>query len=380
MRSFCEDLPIIVVLVLSLLFLPAYVLAANNTLEVQCVDKSGNPVAGVKVEIQNLENQKWKDKKSDPKGIARFDKADDGVYRVRSRKEGYAPALYEFVALKGDKQETIKLQFEPGADRPLYFEEQGRISGPQAMEALRAGVEDLKAGKFTDAENKMKTSLTLNPSNPETHFNLAIAYIQQGKWQEGEAELKTVSRITGALMQMKQPEGQPNVYAQIHENAEGILPKLQGLKLRAEGSENLKKKNFKEAATQFQESLKYIGDDPDTYYNLALCQANARMFDEAQQSIQKAIGMKPTEKAYTDLKQQIEGLKENDSVQKAQAIVDQGEALFKNGDYAGGSAEVPGSKNDVAVEGPSHRDDLDRQGGSRLKPPGSGTTGIQASY
>ena len=149
MRSFCEKLSVIIVLVLSLLFLPAYVLAANNSLEIQCIDKSGNPVVGVKVEIQNIENQKSKDKKSDPKGIARFDKVDDGVYRIMSRKEGFAPALYEFVALKGDKQETVKLQFEPGADHPLYFEEQGKTAVPQAVETMKAGLEDLKAGKFS---------------------------------------------------------------------------------------------------------------------------------------------------------------------------------------------------------------------------------------
>ncbi len=351
MKSFRKTLAVIIVLVLSLLCLPAYILAANNTLEVQCVDKSGNPVAGVKVEIMNLENQKWKDKKSDPKGIARFDKSDDGVYRIRSRKEGFAPALYEFVALKGDKQESVKLVFEPGADHPLYFEEQGKSAGPQAMEALKGGVEDLRAGKYDDAINKLKTSLTLNPSNPEAHFNLAIAYIQQKKWDEGEVELKAVSRITGALMQMKIPEGQPNVYAQINQNSEGILQKLQGFKLRSEGSDFLQKKSFKEAAQKFQESLKYIADDPDTYYNMALAQAQAKMFPEAQQSIQKAISMKPAEKAYTDLKQQIDGLKEQDTVQKAQVIVDAGEALFKSNDFAGAMQKYQEAKGMLPPKG-----------------------------
>ena len=335
MRSFRGNLSVITFLVLSLLFLPAYLLAANNTLEIQCVDKAGNPVAGVKVEIQNIENQKWKDKKSDPKGIARFEKVDDGVYRVRSRRPGFAPALYEFVPLKGDKQQSIKLLYEPGADHPLYFEEEGKTSISQAVEAMKAGLEDLKASKFTDAENKFKAALSLYPSSPDAHYYLGITYGQQNKWDLAEPELKAASQVTGALMEVKQPEGQTSPYVQMHQNVEGLLQKIPGLKLLAQGSENLKTKNFKEAAAAFQESLKYIPDNADAYYNMALAQASDKMFDEAQQNIQKAIAMKPAEKAYTDLKQQIDGLKEQNTVQKAQAIVDQGEALFKSNDYAG---------------------------------------------
>ena len=333
MRSYHASLSVIIVL--SLLLFPAYVLAASNTIEIQCIDKSGNPVAGVKVEIQNIESQRWRDKKSDPKGIVRFEKLEDGVFRVRSRKEGYVPALYEFVAIKGDKEQSIKLQFEPGADHPLYFEDQGRAAGPQAMEALKASLDDIKAGKLSDAENKLKTVLTLTPSSPDAHYYLGIAYGQDNKWDLAVPELKAALEISDALMQIKQPQGQTSPYAQLHQSVEALLQKVPGLKALAQGSENLKNKNYKEAAAMFQESLKYIPDNADAYYNMALAQAQGKMFDEAQQSIQKAVAMKPTEKAYADLKQQIDGLRDQESAQKAQAIVDQGEALFKNNDYAG---------------------------------------------
>ena len=177
--------------------------------------------------------------------------------------------------------------------------------------------------------------MSLYPTSPDAHYYLGVAYGQENKWDLAEPELKAASQISGALMQVKLPQGQASPYAQMHQTVEGLLQKIPGLKLLAQGSENLKNKNFKEAAAAFQESLKYIPDNSDAYYNMALAQANAKMFDEAQQTIQKAIAMKPAEKAYADLKQQIDGLKEQDSVQKAQAIVDQGEALFKNSDYAG---------------------------------------------
>ena len=65
--------------------LPAF--GQSNTLEVKCLDQSGNPVSGVKVVIAPMENNKPKDKKSDGKGIAEFGKLDDGVYRIFGRKE-----------------------------------------------------------------------------------------------------------------------------------------------------------------------------------------------------------------------------------------------------------------------------------------------------
>lgn len=349
MKSFRDNLPVVMVLVLTLVSLPAYVLAANNTLEIQCVDRSGNPVAGAKVEIQNVETQKWKDKKSDAKGIARFDKADDGIYRIRSRKDGFSPALYEFVALKGDKQETVKLQFEAGTDHPLYFEEQGKETSQKAMEALRAGLEDLKANKFADAENKLKTALTMNPFSPDANYFLGVANLQQNKYSEAEECFKTAARVAGALTQLKQPEGsqQPNPYANMAQNAGTLVQKMPGFKLRAEGSANLQKSNFTGAVASFKEAIKYFPDDSDIYYNLALAQAQAKSFDEAEQNIQKAISMKAGDKGYTDLKTQIEGLKENEKVKKAQAMLDEGEALFKKNDFAGALQKYQEAKQSV---------------------------------
>jgi len=335
------------------MLLPAYVLAASNTLDVKCVDKSGAVVAGAKVEIQKIDfqnpDQKWKDKKSDNNGLARFDKMDDGVYRVLSRKPGFAPALYEYVVLKGDKQENINLLFEPGADHPLYFEPpkaqaQGEEGKPapavqsmvsQAIETMKAGLADLQGQKFADAENKFKAALALFPSSADARYYLGVTYGQQNKWDLAEPELKKAFDITGALMQVKPVQGQQNPYGQLHQNVEGLLQKIPGFRLLAQGSENLKNKNYKEAIAAFQESVKYIPDNADAYYNMALAQANSKMFDEAQQNIQKAIAMKPTEKAYTDLKQQIEDLKARDVVEKAQLIVNEGEDLFKKNDYAG---------------------------------------------
>jgi tetratricopeptide (TPR) repeat protein len=329
MRIFRQNLPIALILVLALMYLPAYA-ANNNVLEVQCFDKDGKPIANAKVEIMNVvaNPAKGKDKKSDAKGVARFDKLDDGLYRAWSRVQGCVPAVYEYSALKDGASETIKLVFEPGADKKLGFEDKEIAN--QAAQALTAAVEDLRNNKFADAENKIKTSIAMDSSNAQAYMNLGIAQAQQKKWAEAEANLKLCSRIAGAIAKF-----QPNPFAQIAQQSDQILQKVPALRLRSEGSENLQKKNFKQAAALFQESLKYISDDPDTYYNLALAQANDKDFDAAIQSVDKAISMKAGETAYQDLKKQITGLKENDALARAQTVINEGEELFKKGDHAG---------------------------------------------
>ena len=89
---------LVFLLAVSLLSFPVMGFAGENTLKVQCVDSSGNPMKDVKVVAFNRNSDKDKDKKTDARGEAEFTKLDDGVYRVWGRKEGFAPALYDLGA------------------------------------------------------------------------------------------------------------------------------------------------------------------------------------------------------------------------------------------------------------------------------------------
>src|SRR6266568_7343937 len=70
---------------LPVFFLAAPAFAGGGALDVKCVDQGGNALSGVQVLVQQLGSGKWKDKKSDGKGVARFDKLDGGIYRVVAR-------------------------------------------------------------------------------------------------------------------------------------------------------------------------------------------------------------------------------------------------------------------------------------------------------
>src|SRR5207249_6863475 len=92
---------------LPVFFLAAPAFAGAGTLDVKCVDQGGNALSGVQVQVRQVGSGKSRDKKSDGKGIARFDKLDEGFYQVVARQQGFAPALYEFVRIKEGAQETV---------------------------------------------------------------------------------------------------------------------------------------------------------------------------------------------------------------------------------------------------------------------------------
>ncbi len=333
MKKSSRNLSIACVLVISLLVLSSQALA-EGTLTIKCVDPAGNAVAGAKVIIQQFETNKVKDKKSDAKGITDFGKVDDGTYRVLGRKDGFAPALYEFASIKGNG-ETVTLTFQPGDPaKKLYFEDPALNS--KAYEAFDLGLKSLREGKFTDGENQLKTSIEINPSNPMVHFYLAIAYLQQQKFDLGEAELKKASTLSTILVSLpaKDPTA-PSPYAEIKTKADEQLAKMPALRLRVEGEKAFTQKQYDVAAVKFQEATKYDSKDAELYSYQAVALANLKKFDEAIQAIDKAIQLSPAEKSFVATKEKISNMRENDRLSQAQAVLNDGDKLYKGQDYAG---------------------------------------------
>jgi tetratricopeptide (TPR) repeat protein len=313
----------------------AFPLWADSTLDVQCVDQGGSPVVGAQVFVQHIGSGKVRDKKSDGKGQANFNKLEDGVYRVVARKEGFDPALNEFISLKGSAQQSATVQFKPGdVKKQLYFEAEGLHQ--KSMELLNQGAELLKAGKFGEAEKQLRDSLEINPSNPETHYNLAIAYLQQQKWQEAEQALKQTSTLSSVLAEVPQSGGStgPNPYQELRQRVDGLVSKIPHLKVRGEGDKALAEKRFDDAIVKYKEALQ-SEKDADIYHNMAIALANTKKYDEAIEAADQALKLRPQEKVYQDLKKQIADYKQNEGLIKAQGVLEQGNKMFEQGDFAG---------------------------------------------
>lgn len=322
-----------------ILLMAGSVFAANNTLNVTCVDESGKILANAKVEIQALGNPKWQDKKTDKQGVARFDKIDDGVYRIVARPEGMQPALYELVQIRNGAQESVSITCAPGDPLKKFYFEDPTLNN-QAQTSMREAMTSFQSNNFEEAEKNLRNSLTFNPSNPDTLYYLAVALVQQKKWDEAESTLKKASRIANALVSLPQQkdakgELQPSPYKPIAQMIDSLLPNLPVLKLRVEATDEMAQKNFKQAVAKYEEAIKVMPNDPDTYYNMALALGSDKQFDQATAALDKAIALKPDDKAYQDLKTQIAALKLNEVLAKAKVVVDEGNALYKEKNYAG---------------------------------------------
>ena len=68
---------------------------------------------------------------------------------------------------------------------------------------------------------------------------------------------------------------------------------------------------------------------------MAIALAKTKKYDEAIEAADQALKLKPQEKIYQDLKNQIADYKQNEGLMKAQGVLEQGNKMFESGDFAG---------------------------------------------
>jgi tetratricopeptide (TPR) repeat protein len=318
----------------SILFFALTGFAQNGTIKVKCVDSSSTPIPAVNIAVSSVGNQKPKEKKSDSKGEAEFVKLDDGVYRVAGHKEGFEPALFEFVTLKGSTQ-SVTLKLSAGADKKLYFEDPAQAE--KASELLNQGLALYKESKFPDAEKLFSQAAELDPANPEYFRYLGLSLLQQGKFDQAVEALNRTAKISAVFAAAPQEAGRPAPaqYQQIVDGVQVLLKQLPVLKARSA----LREKNFDEAIAQFAEALKSDPNNPDLYSNMAIAQANLAKIDEALSSINKALELKPGDKEFEDLKNKISAIKQKNEAAKSQQAmllaIEDGNKQLQSGDTAG---------------------------------------------
>ena len=307
--------------------LPSY--ADNGTLQVKCLEASGTPSQNAKVVIVNMINQKAKDKKSDAQGAAEFAKLEDGVYRVFARKDGFVPALFEFAVLKGSS-ESVTLNLVAGADKKLYFEDQAEEQ--RANQFLRQGLDAAKQNKYEEAEKLFSQALEINPSSVETLYFFGVTNLQEAKFDRAVELLNQAVKVSDALKALpSNAAANPNPYDVISRNAKQNLKQMPAYR----GEYALRQKNWDLALKAFSEAIKDSPDNPDNYSNMAIALTNTGKLDEALAAADKAIQLKPGEKSYVDMKSRIAARKENAMIEKAQALMIEGNKLLQDGDAAG---------------------------------------------
>lgn len=305
-------------------------LAASNVLEIKCLDSNGAPIEKVEVRIQAIGANKEKDKKTNKQGVAVFDKLDDDVYRIWARTDGFAPTYHEFISLSGDSTESVTLAFEPGdAAQKLYFEDPALMQ--QATNLLDEGLQAVNAGQLEVAEEKIKQSLAIQPSNPLAHHNLAIVYIQSGKWDEAKASLEEEIEMLDAAIVFKGNEA--GGLQQQRVVAEQLVQTLPMRRVAAEADEAMLSKQYDVAVEKLGEMLAFDNANHRVYFYRAMALSQLDRIDEAVVDIDEAIKLDPSETAYTDFKARLEERLAAEDANKAKNAILELQELNKEKKY-----------------------------------------------
>jgi tetratricopeptide (TPR) repeat protein len=304
--------------------------AQDKAIEVKCTDASNNPVSGVRLQVLWVQSaasvEKPKEKKSNNSGVALFEKLEDGIYRVVGRKEGFAPAYYEFVQTSS-AQQSVALHMEAGdSTKKLYFEDPALLQ--QASTLLTVGTDAVRAQKFTDAEKAIRESLTINPSNPIALFTLGLVFVQKGDTASAEEPFKKASALAGILSIVFKGTADEAQYTNIKQSSDNNLKLLPIIKLQAEGQKALTDKNYDQAVAKFNEAIKINPNIADIFYNLAVAYAQNKNYNEALTAVDKAIKLSPNEKDYSSLKDKL-------ALFKAQEYMDAANVQRKSKDFEG---------------------------------------------
>jgi tetratricopeptide (TPR) repeat protein len=297
--------------------------AENGTIRVKCVDSASNPIAGADVTVSPLSNPKPKLKKSDSKGVAEFVALDDGGYRVFARQDGFEPALFEFVVLKGFKPtETVTLKLVAGPDKALYFEDPDL--GKKTLDLLKQAINFVKEDKFDEAEKLLKQVIEIDPANSDAFRLLGGLFLQQSKFEEAETALKKSANIltivTAAPLQTQSQ--------QLLDLVQLTLKQMPGFKAKSA----LAQGDFDQAITGFTQVLQVDPNNSEWHFYKAFALLKSDKIDEALVSINKAIELKPDEKRYEELKGQMSAQSQYD---KMKALQSEGNKLLESGDDAG---------------------------------------------
>jgi tetratricopeptide (TPR) repeat protein len=153
-----------------------------------------------------------------------------------------------------------------------------------------------------------------------------------GKFDQATETLKRAEMVSDILKtRASQTDSGSNPYELVSRGAKRLLDQLPSFK----GDYALKQKDYDLAAKEYSEAVKRNPDNPEYHVNLAVALANSGKYDESLASVEKAIQLKPDEKSYQDYRAKISARKENAILEKANAIMIEGNALLNKDDAAG---------------------------------------------
>jgi tetratricopeptide (TPR) repeat protein len=167
----------------------------------QVVDEQGQPLAGVKIELQfKGKEPKTFVRTTNEKGSFVQVGLPSGPYHVQYSKDGYVPALHETTITAGGLTEipTATLKTAPKAAAPpagAGVETGGEDLAKEIQDTYAKAIEATRTGRLDESAALFKQVLETAPDLAAARYNLGYVYSRQKNWPAAEAEFKRVIEL-----------------------------------------------------------------------------------------------------------------------------------------------------------------------------------------
>jgi tetratricopeptide (TPR) repeat protein len=277
-------------------------------------DEKGQPLQDVVVTIEyqggmNRKNETKTNKKGEFTQVGMA----PGVYRFSFMKAGYQSQGVEQKISLGEATELPLVKMPPGTSVPMGKEGAAAAAAAQAAReksqalqgAFAAATEQLRAGKYDEAEGAFKTLAAANPTIPEIQYNLGQVY--EGKKDMAAAEAAYLKAIeikpsytdaASALAGVYQRTGHADKAAALMAKSAGENKDDPNVQFNL-GVTHLNAGRNEEAVTAFQRVVELKPDMAEAYYRLGTLYVGQGKVDDAVKSLQKYLSLNPTDAANT---------------------------------------------------------------------------------
>jgi tetratricopeptide (TPR) repeat protein len=129
-------------------------------------------------------------------GQAEFDNVNAGTYYVVVTAVGYKPAhdSVEVTGFGGSSSVWIRLEAESGV-APSANGPGGHVLAPKAQKVAAKGLEDLRAGKFQEAQKQFEAAYKLAPGDPDVNYLLGYTLLQEKDLEGAQTYLQRATSI-----------------------------------------------------------------------------------------------------------------------------------------------------------------------------------------
>ena len=235
------------------------------------IDPQKNPVAGVEIQLRDVETSRSYNVKTNKKGEFKLAGLPHGVYKVTFKKEGYAPKEDEWrFTTPQDSMEKVEI---PPVTLISEVELKEAMKLQEMQGEIKEAFEKIRQKDYDGAITLLKDVLAKDPKDANALYLIGMSYSKQQMYPEAIAALAQVVELV------------PKFPAARFELA--VCYQNQG--------------DQDKALEYYQKTLELDPNNPDAAYNAGLILFGQNRVDEALALFEKALSLRPGDSAYLEM-------------------------------------------------------------------------------